>query len=150
MTYYLTGPEGAIQLNLRRYEERMIAKFLCTLATTEPGNNWTQYQFRWKAEDDCVPGWELTEGWVKQDGKDGGIATRGILSLYYYSGDGQRLQGCRPNTNFRKALCSLCYISEHDFRKEEEFSEHLSAEIIKKEYVFILLYYCSSFLFLPV
>ena len=127
-------PEGAIQLNLRRYEERMIAKFLCTLATTEPGNNWTQYQFRWKQEGDCVPGWELTEGWVKQDGQDNGIATRGCLTLYYYSGDGQKLQGCRPNINFRKALFQLTFLSEEDIRPEEQLSTLLKDADKEKYY----------------
>lgn len=127
-------PEGAFQLNLSRYEERMLAKFMCTLATTEPGNNWTQFQFRHRADKDLVPGWELTDGWVKQDGKDTGINPRGILTLFYYSGDGQRLQGCRPNINFRKALLNLCFLSETDFRPEEDFSEPLSAEDRKKHY----------------
>ena len=121
-------PEGAIQLNLSRYEERVIAKMLCTLATTEPGNNWTQYQFRWKSEDDCVPGWELTEGWVKADGKDDGIPNRGILSLYYYSGEGKKLQGCKPNIGFRKALLYLCFLKETDIRSEEEWGQPISKE----------------------
>jgi hypothetical protein len=104
----------------------MIAKMLCVLAITEPGNNWTQYQFRWKPEDECVPGWELTEGWVKQDGKDEGMPNRGILTLYYYSGDGQKLQGCKPVVSLRKALMFCTLLSETDIRPEEDWGQPLT------------------------
>ena len=83
--------------------------------------------FRWKSNDDPIAGWELKETWVKEDGKDDGIAKRGLLSLYYYSGDGKRLQGCRPNVNFRKGLLHMVFIKESDFRNEEFFSQPLTA-----------------------
>ena len=127
-------PEGGIQLNLRRYEERMIAKFLCTLATVEPGENWIGERFFHDRGKDEMVGFVLSERWVKQDGKDDGIRPRGILSLIYYSGDAQRLEGCKPNVTFRKALLNLCFISETDLRPEEDFSEPLSAEDRKKYY----------------
>ena len=132
--YNIMKPEGGIQLNLGRYEERIIAKMLCVLAITEPGNNWTQYSFRWKAEDDCVPGWELTDGWVKQDGNDEGMPNRGILTLTYYSGEGKRLQGCKPNIGLRKALMYLTYLSEHDVRLEEDWGVPLTKGLRKEMY----------------
>eukprot|EP00605_Chrysophyceae_sp_TOSAG23-4_P001328 GSChrysophyteH1.ASY1.ANO1.1445.1 assembled CDS len=127
-------PEGGIQLNLGRYEERVIAKILCVLAITEPGNNWTDYQFRWKFDDDPVPGWELTDGWVKQDGRDEGLPCRGILSCYYYSGEGVKLQGCKPHISLRKALMYLTFLSEHNVRKEEEWSVPVTKDMRKELY----------------
>lgn len=132
--YNVLKPEGAIQLNLGRYEERCIAKMLCVLAVTEPGNNWTEYSFRWKSEDECVPGWELTEGWVKQDGKDEGMPNRGILSLYYYSGEGQRLQGCKPHISLRKALMSLTFLSEWDIKSDDEWGVPMTKAARKELY----------------
>ena len=132
--FNMMKPEGGIQLNLGRYEERVIAKALCVLAITEPGNNWTDYQFRWKINDDCVPGWELTDGWVKQDGKDEGMPSRGMLACYYYSGDGQKLQGCKPHVSLRKALMYLTYISEHDVRTEAEWSIPVTKQMRKESY----------------
>jgi len=130
--YNVMKPEGTIQLNLGRYEERCIAKMLCVLAITEPGNNWTEYSFRWKPEDDAVPGWELTDGWVKQDGKDEGMPNRGILSLYYYSGEGEKLQGCKPHASLRKALMSLTFISEWDVRPEEDWAVPMTKSLRKE------------------
>ena len=40
-------PEGYWELDLCRYEERMVAKMLIALALVEPGDNWQEKAFRW-------------------------------------------------------------------------------------------------------
>jgi hypothetical protein len=71
---------------------------------------------------------------VKQDGNDTGMPCRGILSLYYYSGEGQSLQQCKPHVSLRKALMYLTFISEHDVRSEIEWPIIITKSIRKDNY----------------
>lgn len=57
-------PEGAWQLDLSHFDERIVAKTLCLLSTVEPGVNWTSQEFRWQRNMDPMPGWELTQMWM--------------------------------------------------------------------------------------
>ena len=96
-------PEGAYALDLGRREERLVAKSLCALEVKEPGANWQCYSFQWDTEPEPMPGWELTQPWLSNEG----MPSRGTLKLTYYSGEGQGLTGCMPNRNFRRALLQM-------------------------------------------
>lgn len=99
-------PEGSWELDLSRREERLIVKTLCVLATHEPGDNWTYNTFRWQRDMDSMPGWELTQPWLTEEG----LPIRGILNVTYYSGEGVGKSGCKPYVSFRKSLLNLVCI----------------------------------------
>jgi hypothetical protein len=61
-------PEGSYELDLSRREERILAKILCSLAVQEPGDNWTYQTFRWQRNMESMPGWQLTQPWLTEDG----------------------------------------------------------------------------------
>ena len=42
--------------------------------------NWLDQIFRWKRDVEPMPGWELTQGWMS----DEGMPDRGILNINYY------------------------------------------------------------------
>jgi hypothetical protein len=113
-------PEGCIELNLGVYEERQIAKMVNVLATVEPGENWPVKQFKWKYQDECMPGWELKLSWMEDLPNGAGLPERGFMALQYYAGDGKMLNGCRPHVKLRKALMHLVNMSEEGMRIEEE------------------------------
>ena len=71
-------PEGSWELDLSRFEERLVAKMLCVLSAQEPGDNWPEKQFQWSRDMDCMPGWELTTG--KYHGNKGFTAASGQLN----------------------------------------------------------------------
>ena len=101
-------PEGSLQLNLTRRDERVVCKMLCALAVSEPGDNWIAKKFRWVRDQDCVPGWELTQPWLTEEG----LPMRGVLDVTYFSGEGKGKRGCKPNIPYRKSLTYLCLIDE--------------------------------------
>ncbi|CAN0043957.1 unnamed protein product, partial [Heterosigma akashiwo] len=55
-----------------------------------------------------VPGWALPVTWCKEDT----MPHRGILSVEYYSGEGQRLRGCNPDWRLRAALAAAVCLPE--------------------------------------
>ena len=57
---------------------------------------------------DYVPGWELTEGYTK----DETLTLKGICHTRYYSGRGRGLEGCVAHVTFRKAMFSLVLADE--------------------------------------
>ena len=57
-----------------------------------------------------MPGWELTQGWMS----DEGFADRGVLNINYYSGEGSGLRDCRPSVSFRKSLLYNTLIHEDE------------------------------------
>ena len=124
-------PEGCIELNLGVYEERQIAKMVNVLATVEPGENWPVKQFKWKYQDECMPGWELKLSWMEDLPNGAGLPERGFMALQYYAGDGKMLNGCRPHVKLRKALMHLVNMSEEGMRIEEE--EEVDEGIGKKD-----------------
>mmetsp|Transcript_26686 Transcript_26686/g.57538 ORF Transcript_26686/g.57538 Transcript_26686/m.57538 type:complete len:262 (+) Transcript_26686:133-918(+) len=107
-------PEGSWELDLSRREERVLAKTLCCLATNEPGDNWVFNTFRWMRSMDSMPGWELTQPWLTEEG----MPARGLLNITYYSGEGMRKRACRPYISFRKALLNLVLIREEEIVAE--------------------------------
>ncbi len=96
-------PEGAWELDMSRREERIVAKTLCVLATQEPGDNWSFKTFRWMRSMESMPGWELTQPWLTEEG----MPMRGLVNIYYYSGEGQQKKGCKASVGVRKALLNL-------------------------------------------
>jgi hypothetical protein len=108
-------PEGAWQLDLSHYDERIVAKTLCLLSTVEPGVNWTSQEFRWQRNMDPMPGWELTQMWMT----DEGMPSRGFLKITYFSGATKNLKGCCPFVNYRLGLLHAVLINEGDYMEEE-------------------------------
>ena len=104
-------PEGCIEINIGRREERIIFKLFAALADIEPGINWPDKIFQWKREWEPTGGWELTTGWMT----DEGVSDHGICFLRYYSGECKNLQGCRPNIKSRKGLLLATLHQERDF-----------------------------------
>jgi hypothetical protein len=50
---------------------------------------------------------------------DAGMPRRGFISLRYYCGDGERINGCRAEVTARKALLCLVKIDEADLLADE-------------------------------
>ncbi len=96
-------PEGSFQLDLSRYEERQVVKMLAHLSVVEPGDNLPFLQFRWERDMDCMPGYELTELWMTEDG----LPKKGLWDATYYAGEGKLKKGCKPAIKARKALLQL-------------------------------------------
>lgn len=107
-------PEGSWELDLSRREERIVAKTLCCLATSEPGDNWTFQTFRWMRSMESMPGWELTQPWLTEVG----MPMRGLVNITYYSGEGKMKKGCRPYVSYRKSLLNLVLINEDEIVRE--------------------------------
>jgi hypothetical protein len=106
--------EGCYSLDISRYEERVIAKMLAVLSTVEAGENWINETFRWEYFAECIPGWELTRSWLR----DENMPHRGYLYLEYYSGGCTKFgvpllrHGCNPDIGIRKSLLAMVYLSE--------------------------------------
>jgi hypothetical protein len=124
-------PEGGWEIDLTRPEERLVAKMLCELATVEPGDNWVEQYFQWQRDTDGMPGWELTTPWLSEDG----MPARGILTIYYYSGEGRGLKQCKPNIPFRKSLLYLVLIKEEEI-VEEGFRDRPAPKGIGEPYMY--------------
>jgi len=102
-------PEGAYVLNIgRQWEERQVAKILCALEVHEPGANWISHEFRWEHDSATVPGWQLTQPWLT----DEGMVNRGILNVRYYSGEGRGLYQCQAHVQYRKSLTYMVLVDE--------------------------------------
>jgi len=99
---------------MSRREERVVAKTLCCLATNEPGDNWIFQTFRWMRSMESMPGWELTQPWLTEEG----MPMRGLVNVTYYSGEGKGKKGCKPYVTFRKALLNLVLINEDEIVSE--------------------------------
>lgn len=97
-------PEGCVCLDLSRREERVIAKILALLSVIEPGQNWVDAAFRWDYAGEPMPGWELTQSWMTEEG----LPRKGYLFVNYDSGNGKRTRGCIPDVTARKAF--LCMV----------------------------------------
>lgn len=93
-------PEGSQSLDLNLWDQRQVAKMYALLEVTEPGENWTNKQFRWIIDQPPIPSWVLTKMWMSEEG----MPARGLLDLTYYSGEGARLRGCQPIIPYRKSL----------------------------------------------
>ena len=109
-------PEGSFNLDLSIWEERIVAKTIVVLATDEPGDNLSKASFAWDRYGDCIPGWEMTVSWCKEDG----LPNRGTFCFTYYSGEGDQLNGCKPNIGLRKSLLQLVYLDERNIISDEE------------------------------
>ena len=99
-------PEGGYCLDLGLWEERQVAKILVHFACVEPGANWFYQEYTFDRKQDGIPGWELPVTWLAEDG----MPVKGLLTLFYYSGGGLRLQGCNPTINLREAATSLTLV----------------------------------------
>lgn len=108
-------PEVTMEVDLRRREERLIAKMIVYLSVDEPGINLTYKRFQWKRELDPTPGWELTDPWFTEEG----LHDHGKFAFTYYSGEGCNRSGCFPNIQLRKALTHLTLIDENEIIDED-------------------------------
>jgi hypothetical protein len=109
-------PEVTIELNMDRYEERMVAKIIVYLSVEEPGINLTYKRFQWKRDLDPTPGWDVTEPWMTESG----MYTHGYFGFTYYSGEGRNKFGCIPDIPLRKALTPITLVNENEIIDEGE------------------------------
>ena len=61
-------PEGAYELELSRREEKIMLKAFTTLSVNEPGENFATVSFRWMRDMSPMPGFEVTEPWMTEEG----------------------------------------------------------------------------------
>jgi hypothetical protein len=85
-------PEGCMEYNLSRYEDRFVAKIILALTEFEPGVN-LAYKAFWWDRDTEVGGFEVTQPWLTEEG----LPTKGFLLLQYFSGNNLGVNGCKPN-----------------------------------------------------
>jgi hypothetical protein len=96
-------PEGAFELAMSRWEERQVAKIAVVLSVIEPGINFENVRFRWDKFVDPIPGWEVSQFWLTEDG----MAKKGVFNFTFYSGEGRFLKGCEPHIPMRRAMLSM-------------------------------------------
>ena len=58
----------------------------------------------------------MSESWLT----DEGIPDHGYFAFTYYSGEGQRKHGCKPDMKLRKALCHLTLVDENEVHDEDD------------------------------
>ncbi|RYH24941.1 hypothetical protein EON65_16165 [archaeon] len=109
-------PEMSLELKMDRREERVVAKIIVYLSVVEPGLNLTFKQFMWKRELDPIPGWDVTEPWMTEQG----MSAHGYFAFTYYSGEGKNKCGCVPDIYLRRALTGLVLIDENEIVAEDE------------------------------
>lgn len=76
----------------------MISRTIYTL-----GINFENVRFRWDKFVDPIPGWEVSQFWLTEDG----MAKKGVFNYTFYSGEGRNLKGCEPHTAMRRAMLSM-------------------------------------------
>lgn len=123
-------PEVTLELDMDRREERLLAKIIVYLSVVEPGINLTFKQFQWKREMDYIPGWELTDSWMSEEG----MPIHGKLVFTYYSGEGKGKFGCLPDVFVRKALCAMVLVDENDVIDEEDSVPDVLTNTAEKHY----------------
>lgn len=123
-------PEVTLELDMDRREERLLAKIIVYLSVVEPGINLTFKQFQWKREMDYIPGWELTDSWMSEEG----MPIHGKLVFTYYSGEGKGKFGCLPDVFVRKALCAMVLVDENDVIDEEDSVPDVLVNTAEKHY----------------
>ncbi len=70
----------------------------------------------WSRQIGVMPGFELTEAWLKEEG----VPQKGIWFGTYYSGEGMLKSGCKPVVKLRRALLQKVLIEECEVRAEHE------------------------------
>jgi hypothetical protein len=88
---------------MSRWEERQVAKIAVVLSVIEPGINFENVRFRWDKFVDPIPGWEVSQFWLTEDG----MAKKGVFNFTFYSGEGRFLKGCEPHIPMRRAMLSM-------------------------------------------
>jgi len=96
------SPDGYVELDIGRQEERQLLKVLILIAVTEPGENFQNLTFCHSRLDKPVPGWELTKEWLCEEK----LPTRGIVCLEFTSP--------RPLVKLRAILTHLVVLCEID------------------------------------
>ena len=99
-------PEGAVQLDLNRWEERQVAKMLVHLSVVEPGENWIRCEYTPDRNVAPMPGWSLNVTWFTEDG----FPNMGLLTVHQFSGDGLFRKACHADMDLRAKLLSLVLI----------------------------------------
>jgi hypothetical protein len=112
-------PEGCYELSMSRWDERMVAKLLLSLAVHEVGENLIDGSFQWDRDAVKTPGWVVTPSWLC----DESMQRRGYLTLTYVSKKNTSSitsDNYNPDTDYRRALLSAVLIREEELRKEVE------------------------------
>lgn len=126
--YNPAKPDGALELNLSRNEERRVAKIIITLADIEPGINIPIKSFQWDRETEGMGGFEITEPWLTEEG----LPKKGYLRLVYYSGDNVGKSGCKPDYNTRMALLNMVLIDEKKIVVEDDHDSIVDIKAIEE------------------
>lgn len=90
-----TRPDGDYILDLRVWEERMLATLLAQMAVVEPGETVVGVGGRGGPDFNRIAGWRLPTTWIDE------TPDHGVLRLHFSSYE----RGCRPDAALRKALC---------------------------------------------
>jgi hypothetical protein len=111
--------EGSYELEMSRWEERMVAKILISVALREPGENIIHGSFQWDRDTEKTPGWVITQSWLADDS----MQRKGYLALTYASKvnnpDALAVDFC-PDTVYRRAMLSTVLIREEELRDEDD------------------------------
>ena len=77
-----------------------------------------------------IPGWSLSVVWLGE----GGLPSKGILSLEFFSGGGANMQNCLVDRRLRAILCSLVLVPQRDLAAEFKINkqENFAAGLEKK------------------
>ena len=112
-------PEGSYELDMGRWEERMVAKILLSLAMREPGENILNGAFQWDRDTEKTPGWVITQPWLCDDT----MQRKGLLSITYRSKSNSpsSSQGLLPDVCYRRALLTTVLIREEEIRSEDDW-----------------------------
>jgi hypothetical protein len=80
---------------------------------------------------DVMPGYELTELWMTEDG----MPKKGIWDCFYYAGEGKDKNGCKPHIKCRKGLMQLVFLDEDEIMTEQEREEGKTIVPVGPQYV---------------
>ena len=110
--------EGSFELEMSRWEERMVAKIIMTLAMYEPGENIVDGTFQWDRDTEKTPGWVITSAWLSDDS----MPRKGYLGLTFSS---KANRDTKSDLIYRRALLSTVLIREEELRKEDEVATRI-------------------------
>ncbi len=99
---------------------------LAQLSVVEPGNNMPFMSFQWDRSMDYMPGYELTELWMTENG----LPKKGFWVTTYFSGGGKNSKGCKPVAKFRKALLQLVLIDEEEVTREKSRDDNFVLPLV--------------------
>lgn len=113
-------PDGYIEVDIGRREERQVARMLVHLQKVE-GNSFFNPTFQWTRKENSTPGWTLPETWMSEET----FPHRGILCVERRPGEGKGIHGSTPQVELRIALTQTVVLCEVDPKLLKSF-RHLT------------------------